>query len=132
MEPFPESGRSLFACIERRDSWLLDLRGLALRPGPTLRIEAGPVALLGAPVIPWRHESILSLGACVRTLPCALRKDRLLPLVAMDAVRRIFVAFEKTDEVSQLSIRRFDQAQSCRNTLIRPLKSAVTIIWPSA
>ena len=67
--------------------------------------------------MPWRHDKILSAGPSGR--PCELRKLRLLPFVAIDAVRPIF-RFENTDEVSQLSVFRLFQAQSCLKTLILP------------
>lgn len=79
--------------------------------------------------MPWRHDRILSAGPSGR--PCELRKLRLLPFVAIDAVRPIF-RLENTDEVSQLSVLRLFQAQSCLNTLILPARSAVTMMLPVA
>jgi hypothetical protein len=104
-----ESGRGWALAVDFRGDWL--------------RIE--PLVTFDDVLeMPWRHDKILSA-------PCELRRLRLLPFVAIDAVRPSF-RFENTDEVSQLSVLRLFHAQSCLNTLIRPARSAVTMMFPVA
>jgi hypothetical protein len=72
---------------------------------------------------PVRHEMMRSDGACVEAtdMRFSLFRLRWLVRVANDSVRLSFpLRFVKMDALSQSSCRRFDQPQSCRNTLILP------------
>jgi hypothetical protein len=115
----------------RREAVLLrlDFRGEELRA--MLRRGVGPFT---ESKLPWesscRQFMMRSLGGCVDVLSLLARPNEriLFERPTLEPAR-----LEKTDAASQLSVRRFRLAcaQSCRKTLIEPVKSAVTIIFPS-